>query len=67
MSGRLHDIEVLKVHDTGKATLFRLEEDGNDIWIPNAAIEEHVEIEHQHGQVWTMTAPEWFLQARGLI
>jgi len=67
MGDRLHDIEVLKIHDTGKATLFNLEEGGTDIWIPNVAIEEHVDLEHKRGQVYTMTAPEWFLTRRGLI
>lgn len=64
----LHDIEVLKIHDTGKATLFKLfEGDPEDHWIPNTLLDEHVELEHQHGRVWTMTGPEWLLLEKRLI
>ncbi len=67
MSDRLHDIKVLKIHDTGKATKFKLHEDAPDVWIPNATIEEHIELEHVRGRVWTLTAPEWLLLEKGLI
>jgi len=64
----LPEVDVLKVHDTGKATLFKLYEgEKEDHWIPNVTLEQYVEMEHMGGRTYRLTGPEWLFLQKGLI
>jgi hypothetical protein len=64
MRSDLEDIEVTLHHSTGKAWLVSTDgERENAKWVPKSKCE----LEHVRGHIWTLTAPQPYLEEKELV
>ena len=59
----LVDLDVVLVHETERAILVRLTEDGEKVWLPLAA----VEVNERKARTANITLPEALALEKGLI
>lgn len=64
MRSDLVDLSLIKVHDTGKAILFKETENSEGVWLPKSAIEVEPT---RDPRVFTVTLPEYLAIEKGLV